>query len=308
MRVGGRLVQNFRSKLGLDTEDTEDDDVDVIRELQTRYERITDGIATDKVSRRRSYEYDGVITNYGELLLITHYLKLTSQEKRLFHDLKEEIKKVDIWQEFFDDVKGVGPAMAGVMISEFDPHSGKYVSSFWKYAGLDTVATWIRRKEHDEDVNYWDEPPKSAEFIDHEDAAVVEHDDGTHSRWVKEDRARSRRDQHLVEKEYEDSDGNTKTRQGLSFNPFLHDKLLGVCSECLMRARGHYKGIYDDYKNRIEQEGKGKSDGHRDRMAKRYMIQRLVADLYEAWRPLEGLEVHDPWAEDKLDGQPHGDS
>lgn len=308
MRVGGRLVQNFRSKLGLDESDDDDEDVDVLRTLKTRYERITDGIAADKISRRRSFDYDGVITDYGELLLISHYMRLTKQEKRLFYDLKAEIEEIDVWQEFFADVKGIGPAMAGVMLSEFDPHAGKYVSSFWAYAGLDTVATWIKEIDHGEVVNTWEEPPKSATYNASRDRARVEHDDGTQSVWGKEDRARSRRSQHLVEKEYTDAEGNEKTRKGLSFNPFLHDKLLGVCSECLVRANGHYKSIYDDYKKRITADGKGSSDGHRDRMAKRYMIQRLVADLYEAWRPLEGLPVHDPWAEDKLENEPHGDS
>jgi hypothetical protein len=260
-RVGGRLVQQFRSKMGL--ENDESDEEDVLRDLKHRFKRVTDGIALEKLSRRRTYEYDGVITDYGELLLINHYLKLTSQEKSLFRDLGKEIAEVDIWKVFFEDVNGVGPAMAGVMISEFDPHKGKYVSSFWKYAGLDVA------------------------------------DDG---------KARSRREEHLRTIEYEDSEGNTKTRKGLTFNPFLHDKLLGVLGPCLLRAGGEYKDTYDDYKHRIEQEGKGSSDGHRHRMAIRYMVKMLVKDLYLAWRPLEGLPVHDPYAEDKLDGEPHGDS
>jgi len=264
LRVGGRIVQNFRSKLGLDDDEAdEEDEKDILRELKQRYDRVTDGIALDELSRRRSYEYDGVITDYGELLLINHYLRLTDQEKGLFRDMKKEIERVDIWREFFADVKGVGPAMAGVMISEFDPHKGKYVSSFWAYAGLDVA------------------------------------EDG---------RARSRREGHLREIEYEDADGNTKTRKGLTFNPFLHDKLLGVLGPCLLRANGQYKEVYDNYKHRIESDGKGESDGHRHRMAIRYMVKMLVKDLYIAWRPLEGLPVHDPYAEAKLENEPHGDS
>lgn len=261
MRVGGRLVQQFRAKLGLDED--ESDESNVLRDLKQRYQRVTDGIALEKLSRRRSYEYDGVITDYGELLLINHYLKLTSQEKSLFRDMGKEIKQLDIWETFFADVRGVGPAMAGVMISEFDPHAGKYVSSFWKYAGLDVA------------------------------------DDG---------RARSRRSEHLRTVEYEDRNGEQKTRQALTFNPFLHDKLLGVLGPCLIRAGGEYKDTYDDYKHRIESDGKGESDPHRHRMAIRYMVKMLVKDLYIAWRPLEDLPVHDPYAEDKLEQQPHGGS
>ena len=266
MRVGGRIVQNFRAKLGLDDGEEDEsgsDEVDVLREIEKRYKRITDGIALDDLSRRRSYDYDGVITEYGELTMINHYLRLCKQERVMFRDLKFEVREWDIWTQFLEDVKGVGPAMASVMISEFDPERGKYVSSFWKYAGLDVA------------------------------------DDG---------RARSRREEHLRTIEYEDSDGNEQTRKGLTFNPFLHDKLLGVLGPCLLRAGGEYKDTYDDYKHRIESDGKGESDGHRHRMAIRYMVKMLVKDLYIEWRPIAGLPVHDPYAESKLENEPHGDS
>ena len=35
-------------------------------------------------------------------------------------------------------------------------------------------------------------------------------------------------------------------------------------------------------------------------MAIRYMIKQFLADLYNAWRPLEGLEVAPTYAEAKL--------
>lgn len=269
MRVGGRIVQNFRSKLGLDDGEPDDpeadDEADVLREIEARYKRITDGIALDDLSRRRSYDYDGVITEYGELTMINWYLRLCEQERVMFRDLKFEVKQWDIWTEFLEGVGGVGPAMASVMISEFDPRKGKYVSSFWKYAGLDVA------------------------------------DDG---------KARSRREEHLREIEYEASDGTTKTRKGLTFNPFLHDKLLGVLGPCLLRANGAYKDTYDDYRHRLDNEPRhdDKSDGHKHRMAIRYAVKMLVKDLYIKWRPLAGMPVHDPYAEAKLDGQPHGDS
>lgn len=266
MRVGGRIVQNFRSKLGLDDGEPDDegsDEVDVLREIERRYERVTDGIALDELSGRRTYDYDGVITEYGELVMINAYLRFCEQEKDMFRGLKKEVALFPIWEEFLEDVLGVGPAMASVIISEFEPEKGKYVSSFWKYAGLDVA------------------------------------DDG---------KARSRREEHLREIEYEAANGEMKTRKGLTFNPFLHDKLLGVLGPCLLKANGEYKDTYDDYKHRIESDGKGESDGHRHRMAIRYMVKMLVKDLYIQWRPLKGLPVHDPYAESKLDDEPHGDS
>lgn len=305
LRVGGRVVQNFRAKLGLDNEDTDpDDDDNILQKLKRRYKLITDGIALDKLSRRREYEYDGVITEYGELILINNYLRLKAQEERLFRELKKEIAGTDIWVEFLSDVKGVGPAMAGVIISEFNPHHGKYVSSFWKYAGLDTVSTWHLVEVDGERIKKrMDRPPKDADFNEARDRAEK---DG--EVWEKIRVARTRREPHLREVEYEDSNGEMKTRKSLTYNKFLHDKLLGVLGPCLMRAGGHYKDVYDDYRNRLESDERGQSDGHRHRMAIRYMVKMFVKDLYNAWRPLEGLPVHDPYAEAKLKGQPHGDS
>lgn len=71
--------------------------------------------------------------------------------------------------------------------------------------------------------------------------------------------------------------------------------------------RAHYGKIYDDYKNRLEQNPAHatKTPLHRHNMAIRYMIKMLLIDLYNAWRPLEGLPVAPTYAEAKL-GLVHG--
>lgn len=66
--------------------------------------------------------------------------------------------------------------------------------------------------------------------------------------------------------------------------------------------RAHYGKIYDDYKNRLEQMAahNDKTPGHRHNMAIRYMVKMFLIDLYNAWRPLEGLVVAPPYHEAKL--------
>lgn len=51
-------------------------------------------------------------------------------------------------------------------------------------------------------------------------------------------------------------------------------------------------------------ENKGRR-GHRHAMAMRYMIKMFLIDLYTAWRKIEGLEVHPPYAQGKLGKDPH---
>lgn len=72
-------------------------------------------------------------------------------------------------------------------------------------------------------------------------------------------------------------------------------------------VRGKYGKIYDEYKARIRQmpAHKDKSDNHTNNMALRYCVKRFLADLYVAWRTLEGLPVMPEYSVAKL-GLEHG--
>lgn len=167
VETGNRIGMNFRAKLGLledftngvaddeesDESSDEDDGVDDARQrtekeakkalaiLKLRYERITDGIV--EVTRRRKYDYDGVISNYTELCLVGQYLDLLKKEQRHFRDLGHAVESFSIWSQFLNDVRGVGPALASIIISEIDIHKARYPSSLHAYAGLDVVTTWV---------------------------------------------------------------------------------------------------------------------------------------------------------------------
>lgn len=72
-------------------------------------------------------------------------------------------------------------------------------------------------------------------------------------------------------------------------------------------VRSKYGAIYDDYKNRIRQmpAHADKSPNHTHNMALRYVVKRFLADLYVAWRTLEGLPVMPEYSVAKL-GLEHG--
>jgi len=50
------------------------------------------------------------------------------------------LERIPIYTEFLEQERGVGPAMAGVLVTYLDPHKARHVSSFWRYAGLDVGA------------------------------------------------------------------------------------------------------------------------------------------------------------------------
>lgn len=260
IQMGNRIVGNFKAKLGQEPGHKEEEiDAEgkmILNSLRQRYNKITDGAI--RFPRQASFKGDEVISSYTELCLVAQYVELEKAESQHFGRLKNVLKDYPIYTEFLEGVKGVGPAMAGVIISEIDIHKAKYPSSLWAYAGLDVA---------------------------------------------RDGQGRSRRKEHLTEYEYTNKAGEPATRVGITFNPFLKTKLVGVLGSSFIKAGDNtYSRIYRDYKNRLENHPKhtDKTKGHRHNMAIRYMVKRFLVDLYREWRALEGLPVADEYHKAKL--------
>ncbi len=120
-------------------------------------------------------------------------------------------------------------------------------------------------------------------------------------------KGRSRRKEHLVEVEYINKAGEEATRVGITFNPFLKTKLMGVLASSFLRSNSPYRVYYDNERNRLENhpDHVDKIKGHKHNMAMRKMIKIFLIDLYKAWRALEGLEVAPPYHVAKLGMRDH---
>jgi hypothetical protein len=309
IQTGNRIVQNFKAKLGqapsepeegldaesqqllvrirsvnklvttgavAELEQTEKEEKKIAGLVSQLLDKHYSLLVADGLPSKKKFKGNPVISDYTELCLISQYKDLESQENRHFRMLGKILEDYPIYVEFLEKVRGIGPAMAGVIISEIDISKARHPSSIWKYAGLDCA------------------------------------DDG---------RGRSRRKEHLQTVAYTDKDGNDAIRNGITFNPFLKTKLMGVLASSFLRAgESKYRTIYDDYKNRLENHAnwqdktiavEGKKDktvsekGHRHNAAMRYMVKMFLIDLYTAWRTIEGLPVSLPYHEAKL-GYVHG--
>ena len=119
---------------------------------------------------------------------------------------------------------------------------------------------------------------------------------------VVNNKGRSRIKEHLVDQTYLDSEGKEQTKKGISFNPFMKTKLIGVLGTSFVKTNGKYREIYDNYKNRIKNmpAHSEKTKAHINNMAIRYTVKRFLVDLYTAWRTLEGLTVADEYSKAKL--------
>ena len=249
--------------------------IDIIKSMNER---------TDTLVIKNEYDYN----------LMKHYMELFDSEEGMLKDLEKEVTKHPMWDAFFKDVKGCGVLMAAVCLTYLDVNKARHASSFWKYAGLDTVD------------------------VVKEDGTIV-------------NEGRTSKKAHNVEQVYVDKDGNEQSKMGLGYNPNLKTKLIGVLAPCLLKAglrvvKGNdkkpvldeagnkqyvasskYTECYLDYRNRLDQrkDTKEYSSLHKYNMSVRYMIKQFLRDMWVTWRTLEGYTVSEPYEVAKLGNMPH---
>jgi hypothetical protein len=270
--TGNRIAANFRAKLGLEPSEDETklekQDADTLKLLRLAYKRITDGIVEGTLIPKNRFKPDdeGIITTYTELCLVNQYLTLEREEVKNFTNIERVLTDFRIYTDYLKGIRGVGPVMSAVIISQLDPHAAKYPSSFIKYAGLDVVVT----------------ENESGELVGE---------------------GRCRKQHHLVPKSATNRDGESTDFKGISFNAFLKTKLMGVLASSFIRSGNNcYDDIYRGYKFRLQNmpQHADKSKGHINQMALRYMMKQFLIDLHVTWRRFEGLPVSTSYAEGKL--------
>ena len=262
---GNRIAAAFRVKLGLESSQAEsenDDAAEILNDLRREFKRITDGVK--RVTKNIKID-SPLITTRGELALIESYER--QLEAEMIHEkcIADELSRERIWTNYLSGIRGVGPLMAGVILSEIDIHKCNSISALWAYCGLDVV-------------------------VSTDDAGAV----------IEEGRCRKRH--HLKPKYYTNAAGEITETVGITFNPFLKTKLVGVLGGVFIKLGGEYREIYDGYKHRLQNHPKhsGKTKGHIHNMAVRYMIKEFLADLWTKWREIEGLPARSRYAEEKL--------
>lgn len=108
--------------------------------------------------------------------------------------------------------------------------------------------------------------------------------------------------------EYIDKDGNKSMKRGITYNPIVKTKLMGVLTGCLLKAKDPtYSTIYYDYRKRLDGSAyhSNHSDGRKNMMAQRYMVKQFLRNLWTTWRNIEGLPVDLPYEVAKLGNTPH---
>lgn len=200
------------------------------------------------------------------------------QEKDIEKNLKKLLVRFPIYTEWLLGVKGVGTIAAAQIIGNIDIHKATTVSKIWQYCGLNPGMIEGKKRVENPDGSFQLIPTGKMIRGDKLTAGFV-----------------------------------------APFNINIRISLCGVLADGFIKAQAPYAmEHYYPYKERlansekmtIEIRKKGAKPeelawkdakiGHRDRAAKRKMIKAFLADLYTAWRTLEGLTVRPPYQEEYL--------
>jgi hypothetical protein len=145
IQAGLRLYANFRAQLKDPAEEGEEvrDELSaeaerLLTRLKASHHRLTDSIARNRtLPAREGFSGDELISSYAELVLVDEYFALEKEETRQFRLLTGVLEDIPIYQQYLRHQRGIGPALAAVLISRLDPHKARHPSSFWKFTGLD---------------------------------------------------------------------------------------------------------------------------------------------------------------------------
>jgi hypothetical protein len=191
-------------------------------------------------------------------------------EEKMEKDVAKLIHRHPLWINFLRDVMGVGEMMAAVIVTQFDIRKGETVSKLWQFSGMNPGQVFGKV-------------------------------------WKKKAGERT-----LVATEEMVRGDKKKAGFVCPFNSFLKAKLLGVLGPSFLKCGSPYRTYYDNMKHRYESEDWGTASknptdparpkaGHQHKGANSYMVKMFIADLYVAWRTLEGLPVRAPYQEEYLD-------
>lgn len=249
IQTGNRIVANFKDKLGQDPsmseKELEKKEKSLLNNLRLDYARITDGVVEEfqegsKLITEKKFKPGKLIDSYTELCLFHQYVVILKDEEAMFARLKYALADFPIYNEFLKEISGLGPALSAVIVSEIDIKNSEYVSSLWKYTGLDVVHL-VR----------WEDPknskanPKTGNVIMTQEEFIIKYNDAEPFQPYMVDgkfpvtyfsEGRSKKSYCLVKKPYTDREGFEKHRDSITFNPFLKTKLVGVLGGNFLKA------------------------------------------------------------------------
>jgi len=190
---------------------------------------------------------------------------LKELEKQIRDYIAAQIKNEPVYKVFLKNIKGIGPILAGGLLSWFDVTKAKHASSFWKYAGLHVEDGQAIRRTKGKKLGF---NIRVRTFC-----------------WKIGDSFLKQRTPF-----YRDIYDEAKPKEAEKLgHPELDPKNCPCYVECLERQKKKA--------TRLKQASKPlPCKKHIDYRARRKMIKRFLLDFWLVWRKLEGLPTSEPYA------------
>lgn len=250
--------------------------------------------------------------------------KLQDIERDALKEVSRLVDQFPIYHEFLKDVRGVGPTLSGVLISEINIERCTTVSKLWAWCGLAVKDGKAIKKKRGEKLSYnpWLKSKVTKVLGDCLLKACSLDEAGYYTtRWletpsgeyevIKTDKSKKRAYCERIPfkgipyRKFFDDYKNRKANQYL-------DKCMG-CEGTGKVTRVEREEKVDIGTKKPRKQSKcpncegtggpapwGASPKHRVNAANRYMVKMFLLDLWKKWREIENLEVRPPYAEEYL--------
>lgn len=212
------------------------------------------------------------ITGAVEDKLLGYFDEITATEKKVLKDISTELKNHPIWTEYLIHIKGIGPTMAGALVSEIgNILRFATVSKLWMYCGY------------------------GLRLAEKNGFAIQQLRKGEKITWNPLLKAKL----HIL--------GESLLKQNNPRYRKIYDEYKHRISNmpCSKAPVDHLNNEEKAKPNREEVlkaklDAFGCTKGHRHAKALRYMIKIFLIDLYATWWKLEGQTPRPPYQEEKL--------
>lgn len=193
-----------------------------------------------------------------------------SSEQKLAKAIKEYVERTDEWNLFLKNVKGCGPIIAAILITEIDIRKSNTVSAIWQYAGMNPAKNVKGRKYVDGKIVVTDELIKGDKLTKGYLAP--------YNKFLKT---------AILGKL-----GESFLKTNSPYKKYYDDyKERLAHSDAIATSTG--------------KPWKECTKAHRSAAANRHMCQQFLIDYYRAVRQIYGLEIRVPYSEEYLGKMHH---
>lgn len=216
--------------------------------------------------------------------ILTLYESMILQEAIAKKMAKDIVSLSPLWDDFFENISGVGESLATSLIAEIgDISKFQTPSSLWAYAGL--IAEYVKATcSNGHKLVMSSDKHKTCPVFDNEkkepcggEITIVERIKGS-------------------------SPKRTKGHHYL-FNSSLKMICWKISEQMIKQGDDYFRDIYYKEKEKQANQHPDLSKGHIHNRAKRKMVKIFLVHLWEAWREAEKLEIRTPYVIEKLGHQ-----